>query len=176
LNSACDSGNPFIQKGGVRSLSTQSLLGLIQDVVGRGEAFRFQATGFSMSPFIKDGDMVTLSPLHRPSPRLGEVVAFTPPGSDKLILHRVVGKRGSSFYIKGDSLSQVDLLLPREQILAKVARVDRNGKRVHLGLGPERMLLAILSFQGLLLPMVMGCWRVIRLFRRLGGGHTFIGH
>ncbi len=165
MNSVCDLGNPFIQEGGVLSLSNQALLRFIRDVVGRGESFRFQATGFSMSPFIKNGDLVTLSPLDLPSPRLGDVVAFTPPGSEKLILHRVVGKKGASFYIKGDGLPRIDLLLPGEKILAKVVQVDRNGKRVHLGLGPERLLLALLSFQGLLLPMVMGCGRLLRLFR-----------
>jgi hypothetical protein len=169
LNSRSDSGNPFIQEGGVLYLSNQALLGFLQDIVGRGESFRFQATGFSMSPFIKDGDMVTLSPLDRPSPRLGEVVAFTPPGGDKLILHRVVGKRGSSFYIKGDSLPQIDLLLPKELILAKVARVDRSGKRVHLGLGPERLLLALFSRPGVLAPIILYLWKISLLLRRRTG-------
>jgi signal peptidase I len=141
-------------------LSASALTDLLKKVMEKGRPFRFEATGFSMSPFIKNGDLVTLSPLDRSGPRLGDVVAFTPPGSDKLILHRVVGKRGASFYTKGDSLSKIDLLLPKEQILAKVARVDRNGKKVHLCLGPERRLIALFSRFGLLLPIILSLWKL----------------
>ena len=141
-------------------LSALALTDLLKGVMEKGKPFRFQATGFSMSPFIKNGDLVTLSTLNRSAPCLGDVVGFTPPESDKLIIHRVVGKRGSSFYIKGDSLSEIDLLLPQERIVAKVTRVDRNGKRIHLGLGPERRLIALLSRLGVLVPIVLSLWKI----------------
>lgn len=147
------------------TLPLAGLIDLLKGVLDKGKPFRFQATGFSMSPFIENGDFVTLSPLGRSVPRLGDVVAFTPPGHDRLILHRVVGKKGTSFYIKGDSLEKIDLLLPGERVLARVSRVDRNGKKISTGFGPERRLVALLSRLGLLAAVVFILWK-ISLFLR----------
>jgi hypothetical protein len=146
------------------SLPGPALPDLLQAVVGKGADFRFQARGFSMFPFIRDGDIISLSLCRDPSPRLGEVVAFLRPETERLLVHRVVGKIGDSWMIKGDNGSKMDCLVPRANILGCVTRVEREGRRIRLGLGPERHLIAFLSARGLLPSLLPKVWGVVRPF------------
>ena len=120
-----------------------------------------------MSPFIKEGDLVTISPPLVPSPGVGRMVAFVQPGAEKLFIHRVVGRRGDSYLIKGDSTTGRGDLVPTENILGWVTRVERNGKEISLGLGPERFLIAFLTRNELLFPILLPVWKLFRpLLRR----------
>lgn len=152
----------FIKKGDQLSLSGAALIDLIQAVLNKGALFRFQARGFSMAPFIRDGDVIVISPLSADSFRLGKVVVFIQPGIDKLVVHRIVGKVCGAFLIKGDNMSDADGVIPKSRILGCVTRVERNGEEASLGLGPERVLIAFVTrkrrFASLLLPI----WKFIR--------------
>jgi len=138
-----------------------------------------------MSPFIRDGDVITIAPvqpshgnLHVPagSPRLpgdertcgvGQVVAFVAPASQRLVVHRIVGRHESRFLIQGDSLrGLVPDMASRDDIIGRVVRIERGRKRVWLGLGPERYAIAILSRAGLLLPIVLRAGALTRFLRR----------
>jgi hypothetical protein len=119
-----------------------------------------------MSPFIKDDDVVTVSPSIPKQPRLGEVVAFIHPVTGELLVHRVVGRRGDShFLVKGDSIREVDGLVPQANILGYVRKVERRGKEFSLGLGPERILIAFLGRRGLV-PLLLFVSRLFRPFMR----------
>jgi hypothetical protein len=117
-------------------------------VLRRGRAFRFQAAGSSMSPCIREGDVIQVAPLSGGMPCLGQVVACVPPGGRGPVVHRVIGRRGPLFRTKGDNVCRTDGLLARSQILGLVTRVERNGRPVPAGLGPERILIAWLSRRG----------------------------
>ena len=69
------------------SLSGVDLAILAREILGREAVLRFQARGNSMTPFIRDGDIVTLVPLSRP-PRIGDVVAFAHPRTSGMAVHR----------------------------------------------------------------------------------------
>ena len=157
----------LIEKEGELSLSETTLVELLQEVLSKGAPFRFRAKGFSMYPFIKDGDVITVSPLRRTSLSLGDVVAFIPPRTEKLTIHRVIGKKGNSCLIRGDNTSQNDGLIHETNILGYVTRVERDGKKVSLGLGLERFIIAFLTRRGLLSPFLLPVWKLIRpLIRR----------
>jgi GNAT superfamily N-acetyltransferase len=128
---------------------TPPLKDLMQAVIEKDAAFRFRARGFSMYPFIKDRDVITLEPLHRPL-KSGDVVAFRQPHADKLAVHRIISAKSGSFLIKGDNVPEPDGLIPREDIFAVAASVERKGERVGGGLGSARGLLAFLSSRNLL--------------------------
>jgi len=147
------------------SLSGAALLELMREVLSKGLPFRFRAKGWSMLPFIRDGDVISISPLTPASPGIGDVVAFVRPGSGSLVVHRVVARRDSACLIQSDnSWGQGDGLVPRGSILGRVTRVERGDRSIRLGLGPERFLIAYLSRLGLLLPV----WRrAAPLFRRI---------
>jgi len=141
---------------------------LLRAVLDRGAPFRFEAPGFSMSPFVRDGDAITVSPLSDAAPRLGDVVAFIRPETGKLVVHRVVGKQDGAFLIQGDNAEETDGPVPAANVLGRATRVERNGKKVYLGLGPERCLIAFLTRRGLLRPLLLSVWPLVRpIVRRL---------
>jgi hypothetical protein len=152
--------------GGELSLPGPALLQLLQAVLGQGRAFRFQATGSSMVPFIRNGDVIQVAPISGATPRLGQVVACLPPGMRGPVVHRVIARRGSLWLTKGDNACRADGLLARPQLLGVVTRVERNGGPVPAGLGPERILIAWLSRRGALWsrlgPALRPAWKAVR--------------
>jgi signal peptidase I len=157
----------FSKKGGELQLSGPDLIELLQAILDKGVPFRFRAKGFSMSPFIKDDDVITVSPLTDGSTHSGDIVAFIRSEMKKLVIHRVVGKQGEYFHIKGDNIPNTDELIPKANILGRVTKVERNGRKIYLGLGPEGFLIAFLTRKGLLFPLLYPLWRMVRpIFRR----------
>jgi hypothetical protein len=146
----------FVVRAGELPLSGPVLLDLMRAVLARGVPFRFCARGWSMAPFIRDGDVITVSPFRHTLPRVGEVVAFVRPGTGSLVVHRVVARRGAVSFIQGDSAPKyTDGIIPPENLLGRVSRVERKGLDVWLGLGPERTVIAWLSRTRLLVPLRM---------------------
>jgi hypothetical protein len=153
----------YAERGYELSLLKKLLKELLIDVLNKGAAFRFMAKGFSMSPFIKDGDVVTVFPMSNHMPHLGDAVVFISSDTEALIIHRVVGKSDNShFLIKGDNLPTLEHIVPKTHILGYVKRVERGGRTVALGLGPEKALIAFLSRRRVLLPLLLPVWRIIR--------------
>ncbi len=157
----------FIKHGGELSLSDTALIEIIRAVLGKGRPFRFKANGFSMSPFIRDGDVITVFPLLDNLPRLGEVVACILPESRALATHRIIGEKNGLYILQGDNVPKADGLLPKVDILGCVQKVERAGKRVSLGLGSERFLIVLfLRYKRILFPLALPVWRLIRPFIR----------
>ena len=138
-----------IIKGSELPLSGQVLVELMRAVLTKGAPFRFRARGWSMAPFIRDGDIICVSPLPEAGPAMGEVVAFIRAGTGQLVVHRVIGRERGAYAIQGDNTpGKADATVSQEDILGRVTRITRNGKDVRLGLGPERRLIAALSRAG----------------------------
>lgn len=156
----------FIRNGGEDDLSMEALIELVKAVTGKGKSFRVQALGFSMYPFIKDRDYITISPLNSYHPRLGDVVAFIQPKTRKLIVHRIIENKGDYYLIKGDNTPASDGLIPKANILGYVASVDKDGKLVRFGSGFERVFVALLSRKNLLRPILHITYRLISLVIR----------
>jgi signal peptidase I len=142
------------------------LVELVKEVLGKGVECRLQVKGYSMSPFIKDNDVVTISPISDASPGFGDVIAFVHPKADKFFIHRVVGKIGGAYLIKGENSLEPDGLIERKHIIGIITRVERDGKKVFFGLGPERFLVALLTRTNLL-PILKPVWRIFRPAVRL---------
>ena len=148
-------------------ITHQLLSELLSNVLAKGSCCRFQSKGQSMSPFIKDGDMVTISPLMNSSISFGSIVAFICPKTRKLVIHRVVGKNGNHYLTKGDNAIEADNLVPRENIVGFVSRIERNCNELFLGLGIERLAIALLSRSKLLFFLLGSCRQMLRSIRNL---------
>jgi len=109
------------------SLSGTAVIALLSAVHEKGADFRFGASGMSMSPTIRDGDIITLSPPKGMKPVFGDILAFRHPETGKLIVHRVIGVSSDTFLAKGDNSLDPDGLIPLSNILGVVTRVERNG-------------------------------------------------
>jgi signal peptidase I len=140
--------------GGVLSLRGPALQDLLRAVLARGASIRFRAKGTSMHPFIRDGDVVTVSPLVGSGPRTGDVVAFCHPETGRLVLHRIVAKQEGGYLIRGDNCPEADGVISSDTLLGIVSRTERCGSQVTLGRGPERLVIAFLSHRGWLQPLV----------------------
>ena len=143
----------FMGTNGELRLSNLGQLALLRAVVERGAPLRTSVRGFSMAPFIRDHDVLTIAPLNGRAPRVGEVFAFIQPDTGRLAIHRAIARVGDAWLICGDNCRAVDGVIPCEQIVGRVGRVERNGRDVRLGLGAEAQLIAWLQRR-------VGLWRL----------------
>lgn len=156
----------YAHKGSELPISNSALIEVIKGVMGKGASFRFKASGWSMSPFIRDGDILTLIPV-KSGPSIGDVVAFINPANGKLIVHRLIGKRNGLYTFKGDNLKEIDGTMPYESILGKVSGVERRNKKVHIGLGLERLIIAFMSRVNVLMSISHLVYVIYRSTRNL---------
>jgi hypothetical protein len=145
-------------------LSGKALLDLMSAVLSKGICIRFRARGRSMSPFILDGDVVTVIKYKNRKPRLGDVVAFKRPVDGHLVVHRIVARYGNKYLMAGDNISEkIDGAISLKDMLGRIVSVKRGSRPIWLGLGPERLIIAWLSKRNLLIPLR----DLISSFRRL---------
>jgi signal peptidase I len=137
--------------------------GLMEAVLEKNVPFRFTATGCSMTPFIRDGDLITISPVPLRL-RPGDVVPFVNPSCNKLMVHRILNVSQEGYLIKGDNNSEPDGRIPASSIIGRVVRVEHRGRQVRFGLGTESFLIAWLSQCCWLTPLVWSVRRVIKPF------------
>lgn len=127
------------------SLSGKALTELLQETIAKGASLRLKANGFSMTPFIRDCDVVTISKLPNLNISIGRVLAFIDSQTGKLVIHRMIGKNNGFYLIKGDNAFCTDGFIPKEKILGHVTKIKRNDKNIFLGLGWERLIIAFFS-------------------------------
>lgn len=151
---------------GTHHIPNAAIAELMTAVLEKNAPFRFTAPGFSMTPFIRDGDVITIA---QGQLRYGDVVAFLNPHCGKLTVHRIIHVSRSGYLIKGDNTPEPDGCVPRSSIIGRVVMVEHCGKKMRLGMGMERIVIAWLSRRGWLMPVL---WRVWRVFKPFAGGWT----
>lgn len=136
-------------------------------VTEKGKKFRFLARGFSMSPFIKDGDLITVSPLKERRLKKGDIVAFYDPDKNhKLCVHRIISIKNDVCQIKGDNLHSPDGFFSQDKILGMISEASRDGKKIIFGIHTGKKMIALFSRGGFLAPSLFAVRRIIRIFRR----------
>lgn len=154
------------------SIPGPDMVGLLEDILAHGADFRFQAAGGSMSPFIRNGDILVISPLAGKEPSLGVVVAFKHPAKGGLVVHRLVGRHQNIWLLRGDSYTSATFdMVPTENLLGQVSWIKHNGKQTRFSLGIERIPIAMLSRSNLLMPILRFLskikWLAIKTFNKL---------
>lgn len=141
---------------------------LIRAATVGGNAISFNAPGGSMHPFIHSGDKIVISPIDARSIRTGDVLTFVHNPRGRVMAHRVIKIETDKFLCKGDnSAYQADGLIGFDDVLGRVERVLRDGKAIRLGLGPEKMVIALLSRWKILVPIFDFRRRIKRRIKRL---------
>ncbi len=104
---------------------------LFADILARGGTFSFRAHGSSMSPFIRNGDILFIEPVEAAALKVGDVALFQSIG-DRLIAHRVVSKNIKRnrvvLTMRGDAVSAFCELATPDQVLGRIAVVRRGSK------------------------------------------------
>jgi len=158
--------NTLNKKDGEREFvaDTDLLIDLLRQTLSNGKTFRFSAKGRSMEPFIRSGDIISITPLSPQKPRVGDILAFVYPLDGRLLVHRMILIRGNHYLMKGDaSTNQPDGWVKPETLLGRVNRVERGNRKVMIGLGVEKALIALLSRENYLVPL-FDRLRSIKLF------------
>ncbi|MBN1998786.1 S24/S26 family peptidase [candidate division KSB1 bacterium] len=154
-----------IHSGELR-LDKDALMTLADAVLLRDVPFRIQAKGGSMSPVIRNGDVITISPLAGCKAVCGDVLAFVNRLNNSLLVHRVIRIKGDDYFFRGDNSSGTVEVAAADQILGRLTGVERNGKAVHFGLGPERILIGFLNRSGGFSLMIKSARKVFQLLQR----------
>jgi signal peptidase I len=100
----------------------------------------FPMVGTSMSPQIKEGDMILVQPAQS-SIRFGDVIVFKQRGG--LIAHRVISiQKGSNEHIyrtKGDNRRDFDALVMQSEVLGRVVCIQRHNRTICLKKPPRQL-------------------------------------
>lgn len=109
-----------------------------------------------MFPFIRDGDVISVTCHADGQPGIGDVIVFLQGADGRPIVHRLIDFRPGGYILKGDQypLSQSDGVIPKTHLIGIVSKIERKGKEVRFGLGLERFGIAWLSRLGALTPLV----------------------
>lgn len=143
-------------------------LGLSLDILIKGKSIRFQARGWSMRPFIQDGDFITVSPTEHSSIKIGDVIFYSTV-EDKLIAHRVIHKQKQNGHLtiwaKGDASFGPPEKIDIQNVLGKVSALERNGQK-------QRLDTNLFQIKGLLLagiaPLSKWIYPAGSVWRRFG--------
>jgi len=121
----------------ITHLRDADLLELSKDIFRKGKSARFQAKGWSMRPFIRDGDFIVVSPIENSSIKTGDVVFYLTT-ENKVIVHRVIKKYKKdkdnriTMLIKGDATFSSPEKVEIQNVLGKVVAVEKNGQKKRL--------------------------------------------
>ena len=103
------------------------LYGLGKALVGSGASFRVEVRGFSMYPFLKEGDVVEVAPIQIGEVEQGDVVFFR--SGDRLLAHRVIeiaeDDLETHLMTRGDVFRQADPPVNEESLIGLVKIVYR---------------------------------------------------
>jgi signal peptidase I len=120
------------------------LLKLSRDMLEKGKSIRFQAKGWSMRPFIRDGDFIVVSPVKSSSIRKGDIVFYSN-AENEIIVHRIIRKYKKNdritVLIKGDASFGPPEKVDIQKVLGKAKAIERNGREKRL----DRKLYQLIS-------------------------------
>ena len=134
-------------------------------ILKRGGTFCFKASGLSMHPFVRDGDILIIRPASNQTLRKGDIIFYM--STDyKLIAHRIIAaaNRGDDFVftVRGDMVPASTEQVSSKRILGKVVSLRRGIKVIHLDKGCKRLSSVLLAKSVLLLPYLFNTLRMIK--------------
>jgi signal peptidase I len=130
--------------------STDLFSELLEETLNRGHSIRFRAPGDSMYPTIRNGDILTVTPIETASITIGDIILYR--HKSGVTAHRAIRitKRDahhsqhsalrpqtsdlspqSYFILRGDAAVVFDDPVSAGQILGKVTLVERSGRRIN---------------------------------------------
>ena len=129
---------------------------LRKEAIKKGHSVQTLASGYSMFPFLRKGDILTIEPVPMETIKRGDVVVFE--SEEKWIAHRVIkirsNARGLEFLLRGDTNLRLDPVVNSENYVGAITTYLRNEKNYYLNQFNRQSNLII----------QIGIWRVLPLF------------
>lgn len=136
----------------------------VREMLASGRKVVIRAKGWSMLPLIwDDRDSITLAPLTEASFAIGRVV-LAQMGDRRYIVHRIAGIKGERFTLRGDGNPYQYEYCHRDQLVAELVAVCRDGQDIELGSARWRRFQRLWPSNGFLRRACLFIYR--RLFVR----------
>jgi Peptidase S24-like len=104
--------------------------------------------GTSMQPWMRPKDIALIRKIAIENVRCGDVVLFR--RENHLLVHRIIEKRGTldsaQLFSKGDAHPASDGVVQAQELLGRVVRIYRNGRRIDLD-APRQLALGLFISQ-----------------------------
>ena len=111
----------------METLDTRKYVSILKSIVEDGHEASMTIVGSSMAPFlIHNRDKIYFSKPDRPLKR-GDMV-FYQRTNGQFVMHRIINVKDDGFYMIGDAQTEIEGPIKREQIFARITRVERKGK------------------------------------------------
>lgn len=111
--------------------SNVEFLELSREILEKGETLRLSAVGWSMDPFIRDGEAIHIAPVRKTSLRYGDIILYCS-RDKKFFVHRIVKRQKigglPAYLVKGDSLIRPDGVVRPQDVLGKVIAIEKGTK------------------------------------------------
>jgi len=125
---------------------------LRKEIIAQGRSVQIFASGYSMFPFLRKGDLLTVEPVLIETIKRGDVVVFEL--EEKWIAHRVVkirnGAKGLEFLLRGDTCIALDPVVDKENFIGSVQVFTRKNSKKKLSKGVLNTWRKIIEALGLL--------------------------
>jgi signal peptidase I len=110
-------------------MNTQEATSLRKQLIENNHAVKIVASGYSMFPFIRPGDVQTISPVPIEEIKVGDVAVFE--RESDWISHRVIDIQNknneTTLILRGDSCIQLDPLVTKANYIGKTVGFERKG-------------------------------------------------
>jgi len=117
------------------SCTAADFAGLSAELLRLGKVVRFQARGNSMQPLLRDGDILSVSPVDHDQIRVGDVLMCSSQ-QNFIVVHRVISKQTKfkecRFLVKGDHAEKPDGWIQASQVYGRIIAFERQGKKIGL--------------------------------------------
>lgn len=125
---------------------------LFQTILKSGSGLRVRATGSSMTPFIRNGEVVTIRKTGQSSLRRGDIIFYR--NSQGLpVLHRLIRRdsKAHSLLSKGDALRYFDKPVSSEDVMGRVCLIEKGRtfaglRRLNLDALPWRAISCFIAY------------------------------
>jgi signal peptidase I len=120
------------EEGKMTFCTDQLMWDLALELLRNKNMLEFTATGTSMSPFIRNKDMVIVSPCNPNKMRFGDIILYSTspnPNQSQKRIHRIMKRRTvngkSLFFAKGDASRCLDPPIEPNQVLGKISAIKK---------------------------------------------------
>jgi signal peptidase len=115
-------------------MTAQEALSLRKQLIENNHSVKIEASGYSMFPFLRKGDVQTISPVPIEDIQIGDVVVFEQ--NNNWISHRVIAIQKTtneiSLTLRGDTSRFLDPTVTKENYIGKTVSFERKGKTIVL--------------------------------------------
>lgn len=125
-----------------RFIGKSDFIAVAESVFGKGGELCFTASGYSMAPYVRNGDVLCVVP-NRPI-RIGDI-ALCYDSSQQCFAHRVVGlaladRCPVAIVTQGDACWYSDGPTPIARVLGRVRTIGRGNRKIVVDSWPYRLL------------------------------------